>query len=103
MGPYGVTAELLFAGHDPDADEPLCRCSPEPQGTAARYPDASPLGQPEDMANLICFLSSDLSSYITGTMIDISGGKFATQMPWMAHRELMNSQLRTAGPWTRRI
>ena len=44
-------------------------------------------GSPKDVANLICFLSSDLASYITGTMIDVSGGKFATQMPWVAHRE----------------
>ena len=43
-------------------------------------------GEPADVANLICFLSSDLASYITGTMIDVSGGKFATQFPWMAHR-----------------
>lgn len=44
-------------------------------------------GSPKDVAQLICFLSSDLASYITGTMIDVSGGKFATQMPWLAHRE----------------
>jgi 3-oxoacyl-[acyl-carrier protein] reductase len=44
-------------------------------------------GSPKDVANLICFLASDLASYITGTMIDVSGGKFATQMPWVSHRE----------------
>ncbi len=44
-------------------------------------------GSPTDVANLICFLASDLASYITGTMIDVSGGKFATQMPWVSHRE----------------
>ncbi|WP_055048341.1 SDR family NAD(P)-dependent oxidoreductase [Devosia sp. A16] len=44
-------------------------------------------GSPKDVANLICFLASDLASYITGTMVDVSGGKFATQMPWIAHRE----------------
>jgi 3-oxoacyl-[acyl-carrier protein] reductase len=43
-------------------------------------------GSPQDIANLVCFLSSDLASYITGTMIDISGGKFATQQPWAAYR-----------------
>jgi len=44
-------------------------------------------GSPKDVANLICFLSSDLAAYITGTMVDVSGGKFATQMPWLAHRD----------------
>ena len=43
--------------------------------------------RPEDVANLLVFLASDQASYITGTMIDVSGGKFATQMPWMAHRD----------------
>lgn len=42
---------------------------------------------PKDVANLICFLASDLASYITGIMIDVSGGKFATQMPWVVHRD----------------
>lgn len=32
------------------------------------------LGQPEEVANVICFLSSDESSYVTGTVIDVNGG-----------------------------
>ena len=42
-------------------------------------------GDPGDVAKLLCFLASDLASYITGTMIDVSGGKLATQMPWKAY------------------
>lgn len=42
--------------------------------------------RPEDVANLICFLASDLAGYITGTMIDVSGGKLATQRPYEAYR-----------------
>ncbi len=44
-------------------------------------------GNPDDVASLICFLASPHASYITGTRIDISGGKLATQMPWRAWRE----------------
>jgi 3-oxoacyl-[acyl-carrier protein] reductase len=44
-------------------------------------------GDPADVANLVCFLCSDLAGYITGAMIDVSGGKYATQMPWLAHRD----------------
>ena len=44
-------------------------------------------GNPEDVANLICFLASDQAAYITGAMIDVSGGKFATQQPWAAYRD----------------
>ncbi len=33
-------------------------------------------GQPEDVANCVLFLCSDLSSYITGQIIDVNGGGF---------------------------
>ncbi len=39
------------------------------------------LGDPVEIANLVLFLASSASSYITGTNIDISGGKFAIQNP----------------------
>lgn len=31
-------------------------------------------GQPEDLANLVCFLASPLARYITGTVIPVDGG-----------------------------
>ena len=31
-------------------------------------------GKPEEYANLVCFLASDKSDYITGTNIPIDGG-----------------------------
>lgn len=33
-------------------------------------------GTPEEVANAICFLASDLASFITGATIDINGGQF---------------------------
>lgn len=38
-------------------------------------------GIPQDVANAVAFLASDRSSYINGTYIEISGGKFCTQNP----------------------
>ena len=32
------------------------------------------IGNPEELANLACFLASDQASYITGTSIPIDGG-----------------------------
>ena len=32
------------------------------------------LGQPDEIAKAICFLLSDDASYITGTVLDVSGG-----------------------------
>ena len=36
-------------------------------------------GQAEDIASLVIFLASDQARYITGTLIDASGGKFSVQ------------------------
>ncbi len=37
---------------------------------------AKRLGTPEDVANTVCFLASDVSSYITGQVIHINGGLY---------------------------
>jgi len=38
-------------------------------------------GTASEIADLLCFLASDAAGYITGALIDISGGKLATQVP----------------------
>ncbi len=37
------------------------------------------VGSPEEMAKVLIFLASDAASYITGTTIEVSGGKYAVQ------------------------
>ncbi|MBW1863949.1 MAG: SDR family oxidoreductase, partial [Deltaproteobacteria bacterium] len=44
------------------------------------------IGRPEEMANALLFLASEKASFITGTCIEITGGKFCVQNPqdaWM--------------------
>ena len=63
----------------------FAEAAPERQETLLDTLTLRRWGEPKDVANLLCFLASDLASYITGTMIDVSGGKLATQMPWKAY------------------
>ncbi len=39
------------------------------------------IGKSEEIANVLLFLASDKASYITGTCIEITGGKFCVQNP----------------------
>lgn len=42
------------------------------------------VGQPEDVANVVEFLASDLAGYVSGSVIEIDGGKFSVQNPQLA-------------------
>jgi 3-oxoacyl-[acyl-carrier protein] reductase len=42
-------------------------------------------GDAAEVADLLLFLASDASRYITGTVIDVSGGKLVTQIPARAY------------------
>ena len=44
-------------------------------------------GDPDDIASLLIFLASEQARYITGSFIDISGGKLAVQFPQLAYQE----------------
>lgn len=39
------------------------------------------LGAPEDVANAVVFLASEAAAYITGTYLEVSGGKLCVQNP----------------------
>jgi 3-oxoacyl-[acyl-carrier protein] reductase len=86
LGPHNITVNAYAPGMIPTE---MNHFAERDTATQDRLLDTLTLrrwGDPMDVANLICFLASDLAGYITGTMIDVSGGKFATQFPWMAHR-----------------
>ncbi len=87
LGPYGVTVNSYAPGMIPTQ---MNRYAEKSDVEKERLLDTLTLrrwGEPKDVANLICFLASDQAGYITGAMIDTSGGKYATQMPWLAHRD----------------
>jgi 3-oxoacyl-[acyl-carrier protein] reductase len=73
-GPYGITVNAVAPGVI--LTEPVRK---QIQGREADYMAQIPLrrlGEPEDVANVVLFLSSSLSGYITGSVIDINGGMY---------------------------
>src|SRR5690554_908383 len=85
VGPWNITANAYAPGMIPTT---LNHFTELPHDQQERLLDTLSLrewGEKEDIANLVCFLASDAARYITGTLIDISGGKLATQVPRAAY------------------
>lgn len=87
LGPWDITVNSYAPGMIPTELNHFTERALEEQNrlldtlSLRRWQDA------KEVANLICFLSSDLAGYITATMIDISGGKLATQIPRIAYED----------------
>ncbi|MDY0914713.1 SDR family NAD(P)-dependent oxidoreductase [Rathayibacter festucae] len=92
LGPWGITVNAYAPGMIPTA---MNGFADMPEAAKARLLDTLTLrrwGSPDDIADLLCFLSSDAASYITGTLVDVSGGKLATQMPSRAYEGLASPE-----------
>jgi 3-oxoacyl-[acyl-carrier protein] reductase len=85
LGPWNVTVNCYAPGMIPTEMNRFAEAPPERQGRLLDTLTLRRWGEARDVANLICFLASDLAGYITGTLIDVSGGKLATQIPRLAY------------------
>jgi 3-oxoacyl-[acyl-carrier protein] reductase len=81
LGPWNVTVNCYAPGMVPTEINRFREQSPERQRRLLDTLTFRRWGEARDVANLVCFLASDLAGYITGTLIDVSGGKLATQIP----------------------
>ena len=70
----GITVNVISPG--PILTDMLAALPEEQQASYAEAVPLGRLGKPEEVANLISFLSSDKSSYITGAVIPVDGGLF---------------------------
>lgn len=85
LGPWNVTVNAYAPGMIPSGMNTFAELEPQ---AADRLLDTLTLrrwGEAEDVADLVRFLASDAARYITGTLIDVSGGKLATQLPQRAY------------------
>lgn len=79
LGPWNITVNAYAPGMIPTSMSNINNLSKDRQEEMLDTLSIREWGQAEDIANLIIFLSSDQAKYITGALIDTSGGKFSVQ------------------------
>ncbi len=79
LGPYGIYVNAIAPGLISSGPRVqgiwLKRTEDQRQEMLKRIP-LRRLGTPEEVASVVKFLASDASSYITGTTIDVNGGRY---------------------------
>jgi NAD(P)-dependent dehydrogenase (short-subunit alcohol dehydrogenase family) len=90
LGPWGITVNAYAPGMVPTAMNGFAEMPPAAQDRLLDTLSLRRWETPDDVADLIVFLASDAAGYITGTLIDVSGGKLATQIPAKAYEAAGN-------------
>ncbi|HEY4268008.1 MAG TPA: SDR family NAD(P)-dependent oxidoreductase [Galbitalea sp.] len=88
LGPWNITVNSYAPGMIPTAMNGFADMSTPAQDRLLDTLTLRRWETPDDVADLILFLASDAAGYITGTLVDVSGGKFATQIPSRAYEQL---------------
>lgn len=75
LGPRGITVNAVSPGTlDTDVNAGWLRGNPEAEESVARQAALRRVGRPEDVADVIAFLASDRARWVTGQVIEASGG-----------------------------
>ncbi len=75
LGPRGITVNAVSPGTmDTDVNAGWLRGNPEAEEAVAQQAALRRVGQPEDVADVIAFLASDEARWVTGQVIEASGG-----------------------------
>jgi len=75
LGPRGITANSVAPGIvDTDANAGWLRDNAEAEAHAASLHALGRVGRPEDIADIVAFLASDDARWVTGRVIDATGG-----------------------------
>jgi 3-oxoacyl-[acyl-carrier protein] reductase len=71
---YGVRANAVQPGM---IDTPMTRAlAPDLLAQAAADAPLGRLGRPEEVASVVLFLASDLAGFVTGAVIEVTGGRY---------------------------
>jgi NAD(P)-dependent dehydrogenase (short-subunit alcohol dehydrogenase family) len=74
MGPHGITANTIAPGTTL-TERVKNLLTPEKKEMFTKACPLGRLAQPEEISDVITFLASDESRYITGATIDVNGGR----------------------------
>jgi 3-oxoacyl-[acyl-carrier protein] reductase len=85
VGPYGITANSYAPGMIPSGINSFAQMDVPAQQRLLDTLTVRRWGETAEVAELVVFLASDAARYITGTLVDVSGGKLATQLPQRAY------------------
>jgi 3-oxoacyl-[acyl-carrier protein] reductase len=85
LGPWDITVNAYAPGMVPTTLNRFRERSQAEQDTLLNTLTLRRWGSSEDIGNVVCFLASEQAGYITGTLLDVSGGKLATQVPSVAY------------------
>ena len=86
LGPWNITVNAYAPGMIPTAMNRFADLTGEAKDRLLDTLALRRWGEAAEVADLVCFLASDAARYITGTLIDVSGGKLATQLPRHVYR-----------------
>lgn len=73
LAPYGIRSNAMAPGLI-DTELLIGKITEEGKRAVADSTPMGRLGTPQDVANVALFLASDLSSYVTGVVLDVNGG-----------------------------
>lgn len=79
LAPFGIRVNACAPGTINTAMQKAAGRSPEDVARVARNFALHRPGEPEEVANVVLFLASDMSSYCDGIVVECSGGKFISQ------------------------
>jgi 2-hydroxycyclohexanecarboxyl-CoA dehydrogenase len=78
LGPHGITVNTIPPGSVQGTIMADANISPENAARLAATLPVRRVGRPEDIANACAFLCSEASSYITGQILGVNGGRVVT-------------------------